>query len=69
MPKFTYNDIVRVREVGGTASRKAWIVGIFEKRPAQGPYFDKFAPGTVYTVEFEDGTSTEFHEDGLELWE
>jgi hypothetical protein len=69
VPKFTYNDIVRVQGLGGTVSRKAWIVGIFEKRPGQGTYFDKFPPGTVYTVEFEDGTSTEFHEDALELWE
>lgn len=67
MPKFTYSDIVRVREVDGL--RKAWIVGIFEKTPTQGSYFDKFLAGTIYTVEFEDGASTEFHEDVLELWE
>jgi hypothetical protein len=70
MSKFTYNDIVRIRETGGVAaSRKAWIVGVFEKRPQQGTYFDKFPPGVVYTVEFEDGSSTEFHEDDLQAWE
>ncbi|RUL78263.1 hypothetical protein [Dyella choica] len=70
MSKFTYNDIVSVRVNDGADSpRKAWVVGIFEKRPQQGTYFDKFPPGVVYTVEFEDGSSTQFHEDDLQLWD
>jgi hypothetical protein len=66
MPKFTYDDIVKVRSASSAAPRhdRAWIVGIFEDRP--GPYFDKFPDGVVYTIEFEDGTSTEVHEDDLE---
>lgn len=67
MTKFTYNDIVRVK---GKAEPtlphgRAWVVGIFEKRP--GPYFNKFPAGVVYTIEFEDGSSTEVHEGSLEF--
>lgn len=67
MPKFTYNDIVRVKPDSESTLRRdrAWIVGIFEDRP--GPYFDKFPEGVVYTIEFEDGSSTEVHEASLEL--
>ncbi|NDI87665.1 hypothetical protein [Undibacterium crateris] len=66
MPKFTYNDIVRVRPDSEGTSRpdRAWIVGIFEDRP--GSYFEKFPEGVVYTIEFEDGSSIEVHEDDLE---
>jgi hypothetical protein len=67
MPKFDYNDIVRIKPGAepGLQQGRASIVGIFETRP--GPYFDKFPAGIVYTVEFEDGTSTEVHEGSLEL--
>ena len=66
--KFTYDDIVRVSEPANSQScgRKAWVVGVFETRP--GPYFDKFPPGPVYTVEFEDGSSEEVHETLLSPW-
>lgn len=70
MTKFNYNDIVCVRPDFDSEfyrGRKAWIVGVFENRP--GPYFDKFPIGVVYSVEFEDGSSTEFHESDLELVE
>ncbi|MCR1768205.1 hypothetical protein [Burkholderia glumae] len=68
MTKFDYADIVRVL---GTASpdfrpgARAWIVGVFEDRP--GKYFDRFPPGVVYTIEYEDGSSVEIHESLLEL--
>ncbi len=68
-PKFTYNDIVRVRPDADSKARpgaRAWIVGVFEKRP-EGGYFDKFPEGVVYTIEFEDGSSIEVHEDCLRL--
>lgn len=67
MTKFTYNDIVRVQgEAEPTLPHgRAWVVGIFEKRP--GPYFNKFPAGVVYTIEFEDGSSTEVHECSLEF--
>ena len=64
MAKFTYNDIVRVRPGSAATPRRdrAWVVGIFEKHL----YFDKFPEGDFYTIEFEDGTSIEVHEDELE---
>jgi len=65
MPKFVYNDIVRVKpeSLPKMRSDRAWIVGIFEERT--GPYFDKFPARIVYIIEFEDGTSDEVHEDNL----
>lgn len=67
MAKFSHNDIVTVRSSSTKKmpSERAWIVGVFEERP--GTYFAKFPEGTVYTVEFEDGSSDEFHEADLEL--
>ena len=70
MAKYNYNDTVYVRDDSGNVDdrgRKAWIVSIFESRP--GPYFDKFAEGVVYSVEFEDGSSNEIHESDLDLVE
>ena len=70
MTKFTYDDIVSVRPGRSSSMRpglKAWIVGVFETRP--GPFFDKFPPGPVYSIEFEDGSSTEIHEDDLEFFD
>lgn len=70
MAKFTYNDIVRVRPSARQEAKpgeKAWIVGVFTDRP--GPYFDQFPKGVVYTIEFEDGSSTEIHESDLEFLE
>ncbi|GAB3407035.1 hypothetical protein GCM10027318_18410 [Massilia agilis] len=65
VPKFTYNDIVRVKGAAqAPGGQLGWIVGVFEERA--GTYFDKFAPGVVYTVEFEDGSATELHENKLE---
>lgn len=65
--KFYYNDIIKVRASAAPDLRpgsRAWIVGVFDTRP--GPYFDKFPAGTVYTIEFVDGTSVEAHELDLE---
>lgn len=65
MAKFAYNDIVTVRAGAGHGlpNGRACVVGVFEDRP--GVYFDKFPPGVVYTVEFEDGSSEEIHEGDL----
>jgi hypothetical protein len=68
MTKFTYDDIVKVVFIASDECRpgqRAWIVGVFEDRP--GEYFERFPPGTVYSIEFEDGTSIEVHESSLEL--
>lgn len=66
MAKFNYNDAVLVKGANARdhGHERAWIVGVFEDRP--GPYFDKFPKGVVYTIEFEDGTSVEVHENNLE---
>ena len=67
MTKFTYDDIVKVAAHAPDALRpgkRAWIVGVFEDRP--GSYFEKFPLGTVYSIEFEDGSSLEIHESNLE---
>ena len=70
MTKFTYDDVVKVLESAPAELRpgcKAWIVGVFEK--PSGKYFSAFPDGVVYTVEFEDGSSTEVHESNLILFE
>lgn len=70
MTKFHYDDIVAVIDGAPPELRpgaKAWIVGVFEDRP--GKYFDIFPPGTVYSIEFEDGSSIEIHESNLRLLE
>lgn len=69
MKKFDYADVVRIVPTAPTDLRpgvRAWIVGVFEDRP--GTYFDRFPPGVVYTIEYEDGASTEVHESMLEKW-
>jgi len=68
-PKFDYDDIVRVHPGAPAAARpgeRAWVVGILENGPKRG-YFDTFPPGVIYLVEFEDGSSTEVHEDHVRL--
>ncbi len=68
VPQFAYDDRVRVRPAAQLMSRvgqQAWVVGIFAE-PRPGTYFEKFPPGVVYTVEFEDGSSVEIHEADLE---
>lgn len=65
MPKFGYNDIVSVKAGRHVRSGEpAWVVGVFQERLGQ--YFEQFPPGVIYTVEFQDGSSTEVHEDSLE---
>lgn len=71
MANFTYNDIVRVTHMADGQAQsmpKAWIVGIYETDKELGPYWKKFPPGVVYTIEFEDGSSTEVHENELLAW-
>ena len=64
MAIFDFNDIV----IAKADARRAWIVGVAaESEGRVGSYYDKFPPGTVYTIEFEDGTSTDAHEDELAL--
>ena len=67
MCKFFYNDIVRVRNLAKVELRpgdKAWIVGIEKER--RGSYFERFPPGIVYAIEYEDGFAADIHEADLE---
>ena len=69
MTKFAYGDVVRVMESAPAEMRpsaKAWVVGVFEADQRRGRHFDQFAPGSVYSVEFEDGSSIDVHESNLE---
>lgn len=70
MAKFTYDDIVRIRKDSPGLLRpgeRAWIIAVFEDKNARpGNAFDAFPEGTVYTIEFEDGTTEEIHESSLE---
>lgn len=67
MPKLDYGDRANVADSAGIDLRPGalvWVVGVFSDRPS-GSYFEKFPAGVVYSVEYEDGTSTEIHEDQL----
>lgn len=68
--RFDYNDRVHVRAATVDGSRLgalAWVVGVFLE--PEGPYFDRFPRGPVYTIEYEDGTSHEIPEQDLGPWE
>ncbi|WP_312915082.1 hypothetical protein [Stenotrophomonas sp.] len=67
MSKFDYGDRAKVADFAEIDLRPGaivWVVGVFADRPSGG-YFEKFPTGVVYSVEYEDGTSTEIHEDLL----
>lgn len=69
MNKFNYDDVVRVKDGADEALRPgktAWVIGVFSDRPP-GKHFQEFPPGTVYSIEFEDGDAIDVHEDNLEL--
>ena len=68
MSKFNYNYIVRVSLDAPAECRPgsiAWVVGVFNDEDRRGGYFDQFPAGTVYTIEFKDGSSIEIHEQYL----
>ena len=68
-PKFTYDDIVLIQKASGLPGRigaRAWVIAVFPERSSRpGSAFDRFPDGPIYTVEFEDGSSAEMHEDWL----
>ena len=68
--EFDYDDIVLVDERSDAQfrpGRKAWVVGVFADRTDV--KFDWLPPGTVYTVEFEDGTAVDIPENCLRRWQ
>jgi hypothetical protein len=70
MSKFTYDDIVMVRAGASPDLRpgsRAWVIAVFDRPDSRpGKHFDALPEGVVYTVEFEDGSTAEMHEDNLE---
>lgn len=68
MAKFSYDDIVKIKSDTKTAPKRrdrAWVVAVMEDR--QRFPLGQFPPGTVYSIEFEDGTALDVHENDLEL--
>lgn len=69
MPRFNWDERIRISDDASAPFRPgtlANIVGIYSGASRRGQYFDRFAPGTVYTVEFDDGKSVDIHEDDIE---
>lgn len=69
MPKFTWNDVVRVIHGAPQECRpreRAWVVARTEESQRRGSNLEQFPRGTVYTIEFEDGSSIEVDEASLE---
>lgn len=67
MKKFNFDDVVCARS-GVPQVRlgtKAWVVGVASDEKRSGSHYEKFPPGTIYTIEFEDGDSVDIHESDL----
>jgi hypothetical protein len=69
MAKFAYGEIVRVKDDAPhplRSGQKAWIILVMLPHDRTGAYFDQFAAGTIYSVEYEDGEAADVHENFLE---
>jgi len=69
MAAFTYNDTVKVKQGAPARCRPgqlASVVGISLEAERRGEFLKAFPHGIVYTIEFEDGSSVELHEDFVE---
>jgi hypothetical protein len=67
MARFTYDDIVVLRDTARVAERRgerAWVVAVLEDR-VRFP-LSQFPPGVIYSVEFEGGDAIQVHEDEIE---
>lgn len=68
MTKFRYDDVVKIKVDAKTAATRrdrAWIIAVMENR--QRFPLSQLPPGTVYSIEFEDGVAFDVHENDLEL--
>lgn len=68
--KYTWNDIVTAKPSASEELRpgqRAWIVGLSSQDERSGWFLEKFPVGMVYTIEFEDGSSTSAAESDLIL--
>jgi hypothetical protein len=63
MARFKYDDIVYVKESASADLRPGsigWVIGVFTDRNKD--HFDWLPPGTIYTIEFEDGSCVDINE-------
>jgi hypothetical protein len=70
MSKFTWSDIVTAKPDAPKELRpgsRAWIVGLSAQHERSGTFLETFPQGIVYTIEFEDGSSTSAAEADLTL--
>lgn len=70
MNKYTWNDIVTTKATAPKKTRpgeRAWVVGIMTQEGRKGDFLKEFPEGTVYTIEFEDGSDAQVKEDDLIL--
>src|SRR5688500_1260595 len=69
MRKFTYDSTVLVSKDAPNHLRpgqQASVFGVFLPHDRKRSYFDQFAPGVVYSIEYGDGDAADIHEDFLE---
>jgi hypothetical protein len=69
MNKFTYGSAVLVSKDAPDHLRPgqpASVFGVFLLQDRKGSHFDQFAPGVVYSIEYENGDAVDIHEDFLE---
>jgi hypothetical protein len=69
MSRFTFDDTIRIKGTAPSPLRPGEIVSVtmvFLPEDRRGPYFERFPPGVVYSVEYETGESVDVHEDFLE---
>ena len=69
MPRFTYDDTVKVSSSATTELRPGALASVVatslrEERSAD--FLKRFPIGVVYTIEFEDGSSVHIQEDLVE---
>lgn len=69
MGKFTWGDAVRIRPDAPSELRPGALASVFDVSEGEsrvGQHFTSFPPGTVYSIEYEDSSSREVHQDYLE---
>jgi hypothetical protein len=70
MAKYTWGSTVIIKQEAAPnlrAGAKVDIVGISEEKDRKGEYLEKYPHGTVYTIEYIDGSDAQAHEDDLAL--
>jgi hypothetical protein len=66
--KFTWGDTVKVVDNAPPTAKPGSIVsivGVHDGASRSGEYFDRFPEGTVYSIEYDDGSSIEVPESAI----